>query len=940
MRSFAIILLLGLGLPASAADGPRPAHSAGQPAPTHSPDTLDLSGAWRFRMDPHDEGETQRWFAQKLPETVRLPGSMMENGKGDPVTVNTRWTASIYDSSWFFDPKMEPYRRPDHLKLPFWLTPPKYYTGAAWYQRDIAVPAAWAGRHLVLYLERPHSETTVWLDDRPVGLQYGFCSAQEFDLTGLLSPGHHTLTLRIDNRIKTINVGQDSHSLTDQTQGNWNGVVGRLLLAARPDTWMDDVQVFPDLAGKKARVRILIKSLHPAGAGTITLLAASFNTTARRQTATITVRYNLHDGRDSLETDLPMGDHPLTWDEFDPALYRLTARIVPTPATPATTAGDVRVVEFGMREFRTEGTHFTVNGRPIHLRGMVENCEFPLTGYAPMDEPSWERVFRIARSYGLNHMRFHSYCPPEAAFRAADRVGFYLQPEGPSWANHGSSLGDGKPIDRFIFDETRRMSRYYGNYPCFCMMAYGNEPRGGHHAEYLTKFIEYWKTKDRRRVYTGADVGMNWPLVPANDYMVKSGPRGLDWKSLPESVTDYQSVIDKFNVPYVTHEMGQWCVFPDFSEIPKYTGVYKARNFELFRDILQQQGMGDEARLFLMASGKLQALCYKAEIEKSLRTKGSAGFQLLCLTDYSGQGTALVGVLNALWQEKGYMTAKEFRRFCNSTVPLARLPKFVYTTDDTLTAPVELYHYGRMPLHRALIDWKLSDATGAVLKTGTFPPTDIPIGSCIPVGKIMLPLASLRVPTRIRLTISVRSTPYSNNWDCWVYPAQLPPTPDVFYSRLPATPHDIYYCTSLNDTAQRILQKGGKVFLNAAGKVVKGKEIIMHFTPVFWNTSWFRMRPPHTLGILLDPAHPAFTDFPTSYHSDYQWWDILNKAQVMHLEDFPRGFRPLVQPIDTWFLDRPLGLIFEARVGKGRLMVSSADLGPDIPSDRPASRQL
>ena len=910
-------------------------------------DTLNLAGTWRFRMDPKDEGETQRWFANPLPETVRLPGSMMENHKGDPVTAQTQWTASIYDSSWFFDPRMEKYRRPDNLKIPFWLTPPTYYVGAAWYQKDIDIPTTWKNRHLTLFLERPHSETTVWLDDKPIGRQYGFCTAQEFDLGSGLTPGHHTLTLRIDNRIKTINVGPDSHSLTDQTQGNWNGVVGKMLLTARAATWLDDIQVFPDLVHHLAHIRINIRSLQPAGSGKITLSAVAFNTAARDHTHSLTLTYTLNDGRDSVEADLPMGDHFLTWDEFDPALYRLTATLEASerqapaepqapgkPQAPGHGAAyrhptDTRTVEFGMREFRVAGTHFTINGRPIHLRGTVENCEFPLTGYAPMDEAHWERVFRIARRFGLNHMRFHSYCPPEAAFRAADRVGFYLQPEGPSWANHGSSLGDGKPIDQFIYDETIRMARSYGNYASFCMLAYGNEPRGGHHAEYLTRFVDFWKNKDNRRVYTGADVGMNWPLVPDNDYMVKSGPRGLHWTGEPESVTDYRAEIEKYHVPYVTHEMGQWCVYPDFSEIPKYSGVYKEKSFELFRELLQEQGMGDEDRRFLMASGKLQVLCYKAEIEKSLRTPGSAGFQLLCLTDYLGQGTALVGILNALWQEKGYMTANEFSRFCSSTVPLARLPRFVYKNTDTLTADIELYHYGKAPLHQAIIDWTLKDDQQNILTHGHFDPMDIPIGNPIPIGKIKTPLKNIHKATHIKLEVAIRNTPYSNSWDCWVYPARI---------TTGAAPNAgaIYYCTTLNDTARRILAQGGKVFLNAYGKVVKGKEVIMNFTPVFWNTSWFKMRPPHTLGILLDPAHPAFKEFPTSYHSDYQWWEILDKATPMHLEDFPKTFRPLIQPIDTWFLNRRLALLFEARVGKGRIIVSSANLD----TTQPASRQL
>jgi len=923
-------------------------------------DTLSLAGRWSFRTDPQDRGVLERWFTAVLPETVILPGSMMENGKGDAVTVNTMWTASIYDSSWFFDPRMEKYRQPGNLKIPFWLTPPKYYVGAAWYQRSVDIPAGWVGRPVILSLERPHSEVTVWVDDREVGVQYGFCTAQKFDLTGVLSPGRHRITLRIDNRIKAINVGPDSHSLTDQTQGNWNGVVGQLLLTARAATWVEDVQVYPDLQRRVARVKLLIRSLRGAGAGTLLLSAKSFNTPVHVETGVVKAGYHLLEGKDSLEVELPMGEKMLTWDEFDPALYRLTVKLFgETEAGSGGVARDVRTVEFGMREFRISGTHFEINGRPLHLRGTVENCVFPLTGYAPMDEPAWERVFRIARSFGLNHMRFHSYCPPEAAFMAADRVGFYLQPEGPSWANHGSSLGDGKPIDQFIFDETSRMAGAYGNYASFCMLAYGNEPRGGHQVEYLTRFVNYWKAKDSRRVYTGADVGGSWPLVPANEYMVKSGPRGLHWKMLPESMSDYGGVIEKFTVPYVTHEMGQWCVYPDFSEISKYTGVYKAKNFELFREELEEQGMGDEARRFLMASGKLQALCYKTEIEKSLRTVGSAGFQLLSLNDYPGQGTALVGVLNAFWQEKGYITAGEFSRFCNSTVPLVRMPHFVFSNDDTLTAHVEIYHYGKAPLLRAVIDWVLRDDEGVVVKKGVFSGVDIAVGGNTSVGDIRVYLGQIRKAKRLRLVVSVRNTSFVNDWSCWVYPVRqtVGDSLDIRKSWLLSVEgrgttaggasagagvgtDTVYYCTSLDDGARRVLEAGGKVFLNAYDKVVKGKEVVMNFTPVFWNTSWFKMRPPHTLGFLCDPSHPVFKDFPTSYFCDMQWADVLYKAQPMHLEDFPKGFRPLVQPIDTWFLNRRLGLLFEVRVGKGRLMVSGADLSPDTGAERPAARQL
>jgi hypothetical protein len=546
-----------------------------------------------------------------------------------------------------------------------------------------------------------------------------------------------------------------------------------------------------------------------------------------------------------------------------------------------------------------------------------------------MDENAWVRIFRMAKDYGLNHMRFHSWCPPEAAFSAADRIGFYLQPEAPTWPNHGTSLGDNRFIDQYIYDETIKMVKAYGNHPSFCMLAAGNEPAGKNQATYLAGFVKYWKAKDTRRVYTGASVAMSWPLVPENEYMVKSGPRGLKWTDTePENNTDYSPAIKDFTVPYVTHEMGQWCVFPDFDEIKKYTGVYKARNLELFEQDLKDHGMGDQAKDFFMASGKLQALCYKAEIEKDLRTNGLAGFQLLGLQDFPGQGTALIGMLDAFWDAKPYINFRQFTRFCGPTVPLAKIKKFVFTNNETLEAEVELFHFGKMDLTNAGIGWTIRDPKGGIVLSGQFPVRSYTIAAGQPVGKISVPLDGISNAGQYKLEVTIDKTVFANDWDFWVYPAKLPAVND----------QAIYYCTSLNDSAEAILQKGGKVFLDASGSVVKGKEVVMHFTPVFWNTSWFKMRPPHTTGLLIKNTHPVFAFFPTASYSNYQWWGIANKSQVMHLEDFPKGFKPLVQPIDTWFMNRKLALLFEAKVGNGKLIVSSAPLSDT--SSYPARRQL
>lgn len=885
-------------------------------------ESIDLSGRWGFRIDREDKGVNEQWYNRTAEEYINLPGSMPEKGKGDDVSVHTQWTGSLYDSSYYVNPRMAVYRQPGNMKLPFFLTPDKHYVGVAWYTKEVTIPAGWRNRHIELLLERPHIETTLWVDGKEAGRQYSLSVPHVYDLTPLLSPGKHRIAIRIDNRIKEeYFVGPDSHSITDQTQGNWNGIVGKIALQSTPKTYFSDIQIYPDVKGKQARVKMQVESDRKTTA-TLTLSAGNFNNVHKQDSVPAHAKkVTLEKGSNTLEMTLSFGEGLLLWDESEPNLYRLNARLQSGKDT------DSRQVEFGMRDFTIEGKYFFVNGNKTMLRGTVENCDFPLTGYAPMDVESWERVFRICRNYGLNHMRFHSFCPPEAAFKAADRVGFYLQPEGPSWPNHGSSLGYGKPIDTYLMEETQRLTKAYGNYASYCMLACGNEPRG-RWVKWVSDFVDYWKKTDSRRVYTGASVGGSWQWQPHNEYHVKAGARGLDWGRRPQSTDDYRSKIDTVGQPYVSHETGQWCAFPNFNEIRKYTGVNKAKNFEIFRDLLNEAGLGELGHDFTMASGKLQALCYKYEIERTLRTPDYAGFQLLALNDYSGQGTALVGLLDVFFEEKGYIDAASFRRFCNTTVPLARIPKFVYTNDETFRADIEIAHFGRQPIPRADINYRITNHLGAEVASDKVSTRDIALGNCQAAGSVEFPLSNVLQPEKMNLEVSIAGTDFTNDWDFWVYPAKV----DI-------RPGDVYVTRELDAKAEEVLKEGGKVLVLAAGKISYGKEIVQYFTPVFWNTSWFKMRPPHTTGIFLNEYHPLFKNFPTEYHSNLQWWELLHRAQVMRLSDFPIGFQPVVYSIDTWFLSRKAGMLFEANVLNGKLLMTSMDLTSD-PDKRIVARQL
>ena len=383
---------------------------------------ISLAGEWRFRIDSLDKGITNKFYTGLFDEKVKLPGSMAENGKGDEVTLRTPWTGDIIDKSYFTDKKYEKYRQPGNIKIPFWLKPVKYYKGPSWYQKEIEIPADWKGKRVVLFLERCHWESTVFVNDKRAGNQNSLATPHEYDISDLVMPGKNLLSIRIDNRV-IIPIGVNSHSISDHTQSNWNGITGEISLRATSKVYISDVRVYPDLKKKSAKVIVAVSNKPGTPfKGTISLKADSYNSKTAQSLKTRFVEASTNSGKIEIVTEYSMGNHMQLWSEFKPALYKLTVNLIDQNGEYI----DNKSVDFGMREFKTNGTRFEVNGRQIFLRGTLECCIFPLTGYPPADIKSLEKVLQTCKNYGLNHIRFHSWCPPEAAFIAADKLGMYF----------------------------------------------------------------------------------------------------------------------------------------------------------------------------------------------------------------------------------------------------------------------------------------------------------------------------------------------------------------------------------------------------------------------------------------------------------------------------------------------------------------------------------
>lgn len=894
---------------------------------TEQPKTIDLSGEWQFRMDSLDVGVTEKWFTQDFSERVKLPGSMVENNKGFDISLETKWTGGIMNPEWNKDPNYAPYFDPNNIRFPFWLQPLKKYTGSTWYQKIITIPDDWKGKSVFLELERPHWQSTIWINGNFIDSQNSLATPHIYEITDFVDAGENRISVMIDNRTDKIDVGENSHSITDHTQTNWNGMVGKLNLSVRSSIYIKCVDIFPELKSKSIGIKsTIINSSAEVEEISIPVYAQLKNSaiTTRKKD----FRFSLAPGENIIQMNYEIGDDALLWDEFNPNVYQLVFQLKSKLGTDEVTE------DFGLREFNVQGTRLAINGKPVFLRGTLECAIFPKTGYPSTDPEYWKKIYTAVKAHGLNHVRFHSWCPPEVAFEEADEMGIYLQVECSSWANQSTQLGSGFPVDEYVWEESKRIVKEYGNHPSFVMMAYGNESGGPKYIEFLTEFVNFWKEKDNRRVYTA---GAGWPVIEANQYHSISEPRIQRWKEElksiinsepPQSNFDWTSRLPGDGKPVVSHEIGQWCVYPDFKEIEKYTGVLKAKNFEIFRESLTAHNIGELADSFLLASGKLQALCYKADIEAALRTPGFAGFQLLDLHDFPGQGTALVGVLNPFWEEKGYISAEEYSHFCNVTVPLARLDKFIFTEGETMTAKIEVAHFGATPLESVNPTWKITE-NSEIVAEGELGNRDVEIGNTISLGEVVYQFQQKNAPRKLTLSVSINE--FTNTWDIWVYPKNK-----EIISK------EVMVVETLNKSTIEYLQKGGKVLLSLGkGKVSPemGGKVGVGFSSIFWNTAWTDEQKPHTLGILCNPEHPALKYFPTEYHSNWQWWDAMSHADAIQLDSFRPELKPIVRIIDDWVSNRRLALLFEAKVGKGSIIISGVDLIKDI-DNRPEAGQL
>lgn len=850
---------------------------------------IDLSGQWRVKLD----AEKQETMPQAYPETMMLPGTTSAAGLGMPNPAKE--TGCLTDA----------YR----------------FEGAAWFMRTFTA-GDWTGEQTMLTLERTR-KTTVYLDGRPIGHQESLCTPHRYFLPPVHA-GEHTLVIRVDN---TDYPTRGGHLTSPDTQSNWNGITGEISLTVA-HTLLTDLTVRPDLRRGCLRVHGHIIGA-PDGVAGIVLPGQ--------------MEHLLPYRRGVLDGECPLKGNEAFWDEAHPEIHTISIDL----------DGDVYETTFGLRDVRTLGRRLLINGRETFLRGKVDNLLYPKTGYTPTDVASWMTILGIAKEYGINHYRYHTACPPDAAFTAADLLGVYMAPELPFWgtvAEEGEEGYDERERD-FLFQEGFRILREYGHHPSFLWLSLGNELWGS--KDVLNRMMRAYREADDTKLYSsGAN---NYQFVPdvldeenvfvgvrlgrerliRGSYAMCDAPQGIVQTTAPESVSNYDASIvpetlrqsgeagkvqiqygtgvkevdaqsaDALipDVPVISHEVGQYVFYPDFSEIPHYTGPLKPRNIEAMRENLERAGLYGEHEAFFRQTGHLAVDCYKREIETLLRSREVSGFQLLDLQDYTGQGTALVGVLNAMMENKGLISAEEWREFCAGTVVLGEFASFTGVMGEDIRFDVQISECDPEKQHTC-IRCTLMDGERELYACDVTPGARQ--GRLTDAVSVTFPAECYREAMQERITgltvVLTLADGTRNHYPIWLIP-----------------PIDIRI------TREGIEKDGRMVTFVSAEEKADGAAIVVpsaegqlpaEYCTDFWCYPMFRSIsesmgkpvPVGTMGLSIDTASPLLKRFAQEDYTTPAWYAIL---QTAHVQRLPADIHPAVQMIDNTERCARLGILYQ-----------------------------
>lgn len=786
------------------------------------------------------------------------------------------------------------------------------FVGSAEYSRLIEIPEEWAGKDITLTLERT-KPAVVRVDGKYAGENSRISSPNRYKLSKFLSPGLHEIMIEVNNSdsIPPI-VAHSSNATSESTQTNWNGITGDIFLEARNPFHIERVMIDDNEAPRNVKLTLLFSQIAPSG-HSVTLI----------DDGKILAQETIEEGKNNKEISFEIESDKL-WSASNPVLRELTFVIRDENGREA----DSCSLLSGFRTFSSKGKTFRVNGKPEFLRGTVNAAIFPLTAYAPTDIKSWEKYFSRLKEFGVNHVRFHSWTPPEAAFTAADRIGIYILTELPVWGELDRDL---EFQNRFLKEELEGLMESYSYHPSFVMFSPGNELFGD--LSLMEEYMQEAKDLNPRILSTyGTNVylGMNGQ-IGEEDFIISTKTGDIAEKMVrgsssfaersdggylnshyPGNNFNYNEYLKGLEVPLISHEVGQYQSYPDFEGIEKYTGNLKPDNLKAFRKRADESGLLGKNRQYAEASGKWASKLYKAEMEAALRTPGMGGFQLFGLQDYPGQGGAFIGILDAFMDDKGFLTPREWRESADEVTLIAEFPRYTFTSGETIEIPVMTVDYSNQSVPVPLLYWETETSEGTISLERK--------DEIYSRGTVTLKIPEIKTPARMSFRLFTPEREYGNEYDFWVYP------------QLKETSGKEKICRSI-DEALRLLEKGEDVILFPETSLIKDTSVEGLFTTDFWNYRMYRGLSeemnmpvsPGTLGLLINYMHPVFKYFPTANHTDWQWYPIVKSSRPLIIDRLPADYDPIVEVIDNVDRAYRMAMMMEFNVGKGKLLVVSVD---------------
>ncbi len=864
---------------------------------------MDLSGCWDLFLDEKREYTKP----PKGSDTICLPDSVAHARKGKANKVpNTSFMTENYR-----------------------------FEGYAWYTRVIEISPEQVEKNIILFLERTRI-STVFIDGEELDTQNSLCGFHKHELTGKLTAGSHVLTVRVDN---TNYPTKGGHMTSPDTQTNWNGILGRIELQIRDKVYPENVQVYAKTP-EEVRVTAQIQGTNSGNA----------HVKICRKNGECLVQDICQFREGKLQTVFTLKGKDLLWDEYHRNLLEVTV----------TFGEESETSTFGIRDLSYEDRKLLINQKQVFWRGKHDGLVFPYTGYAPMTVKEWKEVLTTAKEYGINHYRFHTCCPPDAAFAAADELGVYMEPELPFWgtiAAPGEEQYNG-PEQDYLIEEGFRILRDFGNHPSFVMLSMGNELWGN--TERINGFLAAYKDFDNRHFYTqGSNNFQFCPVVlEAEDvfcgvrlsgdrlfrgsYAMCDAPLGHIQTLPPNTNHNYDEIIvpkecqdvaggvteieiqygtgtkkvkavdggDMLipQVPVISHEIGQYDFFPDFEELERYDGVGQPLYLEVYKERLQAIGLYEQRKEFFEATGKLAVDCYKRELEAALRSKELSGFQLLDLQDFPGQCVALVGVLNAWMESKGLITAKEWRNFCNDIVLLGEIENFVVEETQQVNMPIKLSVCNSKVIHGRELNYSVT-AGQNVITEGAL---KIPVSEerVRLAGVLRFKVPKLDEPEQIQIRLYIGDTEYENTYTLWAYPKrEISITEEAIQcgeqrAKIVKTVEEAKRLRVLGETVLCIPAPGQNA--------VEGT-----YCTDFWNYPMFRSIsesmnrkvPVGTLGLYIHENEALREGFLAQKFSTPQWYHLVMNSHCEVL-DGKEEVELLVQPIDNIERCHKLGMLY------------------------------